>query len=87
MTSPQLIPGFFALAALAIPPALPEQRAGQSEKLEIGATVEPTCTVAVVDSTREAVQVACRNMRVGQPQPILLDAGKREGRDVVLVRF
>lgn len=75
------------VAALALPPVMAQQRSGQSEKLEIGARVEPTCTVAVADGDRDAVRVACRNLRAGQPQPILLDAGQREGRDVILVRF
>lgn len=76
---------------LSLSAALAEQQTSTSDDaMRISVTVAPTCTIGVTPAERtsaDAVAVACRNFRAGQPQPLVLDTAPRDGRDVVLIRF
>ena len=91
MNYPRLLVLLVALAAISRSPAVAEQRSSRAdETLTIGVTVDPTCTVAVTPGEREpaeAIGLACRNFREGQPAPLVLEAAPRDGHEVVLIRF
>jgi hypothetical protein len=93
MESPRLIALLLLLlASTSLSPAVAEQSSGTGteDTLRIGVTVDPTCTVKVTpgeSAPDAAIKLACRNLRAGQPTPLLIQTTPREGHDVVLIRF
>jgi hypothetical protein len=63
--------------SLAGPSAVHAQTTGRDHRLTVSVTVSPICTVAVTpgeQSADEAVDVQCRNLAEGQPEPEIDDA-------------
>ena len=73
-------------------PAVAEQSSSSNidKQLSISVTVDPTCTVAKlpgVQKPEEAINLACRNFREGQPEPIVFETQPRDGHAVAWIRF
>ena len=68
-----------ALAVISRSPAVAEQLSSRTDdRLRIGVTVDPICTVVVTPgewSADEAVDVACRNLPESHPEPSIRDGG------------
>ncbi len=76
--SPRLVAFVLAFAWWAGSSAVHAQTSGRDHHLTVSVTVSPICTVAVTPGEQpddEAVDVQCRNLAEGQPEPEVDDAG------------
>jgi hypothetical protein len=94
---PRLLALLLAIGCVSRSPAVADQgpeRATTAENLTIAVTVEPVCTVTVntgKSSADDAVDVGCRNLRSGQPEPLVIEADETtpgtDFGDAVIIRF
>ena len=73
--------------------AVAEQQSTRAEALTIGVTVDPICTVAITAAEFErddAIDVNCRNLRYGQPAPLVsvpADGPSSDDDGIVVIHF